>query len=169
MGYSTEFTGRFRLDRPLQLEHARYLHAFADTRRVQRDAARAEALIDRVRAAASLPVGVEGGYVVVRERDSILNQDAPPRGQPGLYCQWRPSENQHGILWDGGEKFYNYVQWLEYIIQHFLAPWGYVLNGAVQWEGEEFGDTGVIQVVNNRVTTGETADGRDPAEWGEED
>lgn len=169
MGYSTEFTGRFHLNRPLQLEHARYLHAFADTRRVQRDAVQAESLTDRVRAAVGLPVGVEGGYVVVRDPASIANQNDPPRGQPGLYCQWRPSEDQQGIVWDGGEKFYYYVQWLEYLIEHFLAPWGYVLNGEVRWEGESFEDAGVIRVVNNRVATAAVEDDRDPAEWGEED
>jgi len=169
MGYTTEFFGSFRLDRPLQLEHARYLHAFADTRRVQRDAVRAESLTDRVRAAVGLPVGIDGGYVVVRDQASIVNQNDPPRGQPSLYCQWRPSEDQHAIVWDGGEKFYFYVQWLAYLIEHFLAPWGYVLNGEVRWEGESFEDTGVIRVVNNRVTTAGVEDTRDPAEWGEED
>ncbi len=50
-----------------------------------------------------------------------------------------------------GEKFYHYTEWLEYIIEHFLKPWGYVLNGSVEWRGEDDADLGVIYVHQNRV------------------
>jgi hypothetical protein len=33
----------------------------------------------------------------------------------------------------------------------FLAPWGYVLNGEVEWQGEDEEDTGKILVVDNSV------------------
>jgi len=29
--------------------------------------------------------------------------------QPGLWCQWIPSDDGTAIEWDGGEKFYEYV------------------------------------------------------------
>ena len=54
--------------------------------------------------------------------------------------------------WDGGEKFYNYVEWLEYLIQHFFDKWGVKLNGEITWEGEDSGDMGKIVVVDNVVT-----------------
>jgi hypothetical protein len=38
---------------------------------------------------------------------------------------------------------------LEYLIDHFLAPWGYVLNGEVNWQGEREDDTGKIIVADN--------------------
>lgn len=72
-------------------------------------------------------------------------------GQPGLWCQWIPTDDGTAIVWDEGEKFYNYKEWIEYLIQHFLAPWGYVLNGVVQWAGESRGDIGLIKIVNNDV------------------
>jgi hypothetical protein len=171
MGYTTDFYGSFRLDRPMQLEHARYLHAFR-SRRMRRDAHKAATLPDRIRAAVGLPVGDEGGYCVAGSHDndpSVVDGNRPPQGQPGLWCQWMPSEDHQAIVWDGCESFSYYVEWLEYVIAHFLGPWGYVLNGVVRWEGEEPGDTGTIHVVNNRVTTQETEDNRDHAEWGVED
>lgn len=45
----------------------------------------------------------------------------------------------------------NYVEWLEYLIQHFIAPWGYKLNGAVVWHGEDSDDIGRIVVTDNVV------------------
>jgi hypothetical protein len=55
-------------------------------------------------------------------------------------------------MWNGAEKFYYYVKWLEYLIEHFLAPWGYVLNGTVTWQGEEGEDQGTITLADNDVT-----------------
>jgi hypothetical protein len=54
----------------------------------------------------------------------------------------------------------------QYLIGHFLAPWGYTLNGTVKWVGEDPADSGVIEVENNRVTTREGGD--DAAQQGDE-
>lgn len=159
MGYSTDFRGRFDLDKPLTDEQSDYLVAFAETRRMERDQKIAETLPDPKRAAAGLPVGHCGCYFVGgvgfmgQDRDaSVTNGNAPPPGQPSLWCQWVPSADGSGIEWDGGEKFYHYVDWLEYLIRHFLSPWGYVLNGEVEWTGEDRDDIGKIVVVNNAVS-----------------
>jgi len=76
-----------------------------------------------------------------------------PKNIPSLWCQWVPTKDGTGIEWDGNEKFRNYVEWLKYILYNFLQPWGYELNGEVQWQGESCGDTGKIVVKNNKVTT----------------
>ena len=70
---------------------------------------------------------------------------------PGVWCQWIPCDEGAGIEWDGVEKFYNYIEWLDYLIDHFLKPWGYVLNGEVEWQGEERNDLGRIVVRDNAV------------------
>lgn len=74
--------------------------------------------------------------------------------QPGLWCQWVPTDDGHAIEWDQGEKFYEYIEWIKYLIHHFLKPWGYTLNGEVSWYGEEREDTGLIRIVDNEVRTG---------------
>ena len=74
--------------------------------------------------------------------------------QPGLWCQWviREVEDKKQILeWDGGEKFYNYVEWLKYLINHFFEVWGVKLNGEIKWEGEDSNDMGLIIVTDNIV------------------
>lgn len=73
----------------------------------------------------------------------------------GLYCQWIPTDDGKYLEWDGGEKFYDYIEWLKYLIENFLSQKGYILNGEVTWEGEESGDVGKIIVKDNVVTTKE--------------
>lgn len=81
------------------------------------------------------------------------NRERTEKGtcQPGLWCQWAPNEDGTSIIWDGGEKFYEYVPWIVYLIKNFLEPWGYILNGIVEWQGEENEDSGVISIKNNTV------------------
>ena len=160
MGYTTDFYGSFELDKPLKPEHAAYLRQFAATRRMKRNAEITATRPDSLRQAVGLPVGDEGGFFVGAEgmagqEDSpdVIDYNSPPVGQPGLWCQWVPSDLGQHIEWDGSEKFYDYIEWLEYIIEKFLAPWGYVLNGSVEWKGEDYIDLGLIEVVNNKVST----------------
>ncbi len=84
--------------------------------------------------------------------DSVLDSNKPPKGQPGLWCQWVPNKLGTAIFWNQAEKFYSYVEWLEYLLKHFLTPWGYVVDGKVDWQGEEDSDRGTILVKDNKVT-----------------
>ncbi len=109
MGYSTDFEGEFKLDRPLTVAHANELNDLAEARH--------------------------------------------SNSSPSNYCQWVPTNDGQGIAWDGNEKFYAYVEWLGYIIENLLKPWGYTLNGEVKWQGESGPDFGIITVKDNVVTT----------------
>jgi hypothetical protein len=70
---------------------------------------------------------------------------------PSLYCQWVLSNNNKGIEWDGGEKFYAYVEWLEFIIDKYLNEWGIEISGSVRFRGERFDDVGTITVIGEKV------------------
>jgi len=159
MGYTTDFFGEFNLNKPLSPEHKAYLTDFARTRRMKRDPTKLVKVDDPIRKATGLPVGPEGAYVVAYQDNmgqshtsDILEYNAPPKGQPGLWCQWIPNEEGTALVWDEGEKFYNYVEWLEYIIEHFLKPWGYTLEGTVEYQGEDRDDRGMILVKDNIVS-----------------
>ncbi len=80
-------------------------------------------------------------------------EEAHDASFPGKYCQWVPNSSpgyeSDGISWDGGEKFYEYVEWARYIVEHFLAPWGYKLNGTIIWQGEQVGDVGMLIMKDN--------------------
>jgi hypothetical protein len=158
MGYSTDFNGFFAFDRPLAVEHREFLTAFAQTRRMRRDPRIAETLPDPRRTVTGLPIGPEGAYFVGAGGEygqgkdaSILDYNRAPSGQPGLWCQWIPSDDGTRIEWDGGEKFYHYVEWLQYLLSNFLIPWGYTLNGDCSFQGEDDNDRGVIMVRGNEI------------------
>lgn len=167
MGYTTDFSGEFNLDKSLTNEHKAYLEKFASTRRMKRKQSLTAKRPDPLREAAGLPVGKEGGYFVGEVGDfgqgkgfgenngipDLSEYNCPPAGQPSLWCQWIPNDDGTAIVWDGGEKFYSYVEWIEYLIEHFLKPWGYTLNGEVEWFGEDTNDRGKIVIDNNTVKT----------------
>ena len=158
MGYTTDFYGEFALDRKLASAHFDYLEQFSNTRHMKRDFEKVSQLEDECRGKVGLPIGPEGAYFVAGagmagqgHDPSIIDYNYPPETQPGLWCQWVPNEDGTAICWDGGEKFYNYIEWIEYLIEHFLGPWGYKLNGEVSWEGEDSGDVGKISITDNKV------------------
>lgn len=70
-------------------------------------------------------------------------------GRPASFCQW--VSDGRTLKWDGNEKFYLYVEWLEYIIDNVLKPGRYTLTGQLYAEGEEPGDLSKIVVKNNKV------------------
>ena len=227
MGYTTDFEGSFKLDKPLTALHKLYLQKFNEIRHMKR---RVDLLpVDPILKFVKLPKGVEGEFyigtklrkiplwtpqtnkfytkefkqkvlmlmciqkyhlyeldqnvffIIIKylskdlssldfniERNlkflsfkpetdlfsdkNIIDHNESSRTQPSLYCQWTPNKDGTAIEWDGGEKFYEYTDWLQYIIDKFLIPWGYELNGEVTYCGQRFGDNGSIKVVNNIVT-----------------
>jgi hypothetical protein len=126
--------------------------------RMKRDAARTTLREDPPRLAAGLPVGEEGGYFVGEtgqfggDADAdVVDANRPPSGQPELWCHWTPASDGSAIVWDGQGKFYEYERWIAYLIRHFLAPWGYVVDGTVQCQGEDWAEASDLVVEGNRV------------------
>lgn len=170
MGYSTEFFGKFETDRVMDESFINYINAFSARRHMKRDLEEIKKIYphDWAQQCFNGDLGVEGAYFIGDKEDSkvfkytIFNKDGEdssvidyntqPKGQPGLWCQWIIGPDRKSLVWDNGEKFYNYTEWLEYLIQHFFAPCGYVLNGRVKWQGEDINDSGIIVVTNNNVT-----------------
>jgi hypothetical protein len=98
MGYTTDFSGSFELDKPLTPSLKEFLTKLNDTRRMSRNVE---------------GHGVEGEFFVegtgFKGQDSggnVIDGNTPPKTQPGLWCQWRPDGDGTLIEWDGGEKFY---------------------------------------------------------------
>jgi hypothetical protein len=91
----------------------------------------------------------KGDWVLKQKLQDQLNKDSLK--QPGLWLQWELSSDGTELGWDGNEKFYHYIEWLQYLIQHFFEKWGIKLNGEVQWQGEDSSDFGKIIVTDNVI------------------
>jgi hypothetical protein len=147
MRYSN-FFGKFLLNKKLGPETHRYLIKFNETRHMARKL--------------GPEYGVEGEFFV--DGTGLYGTtvpadmpDRPPSTQPGLWCPWRPSDDGMHIVWDERDHLFSKLtwchKWLEYIINNFLGPKGYVLNGNLRWEGKDPGNTGTIMVFDNSILT----------------
>jgi hypothetical protein len=147
MGYSTEFTGTVTVTPSLNPHEIAYLAEFADSRRMNRPA---------------------GAYATTDDSYSDLgseNYNRPPQGQPGLWCNWVPTDDGSGIEWNGAEKFYNGSEWMQYLIDHFLKPgahaqgepgfehftFDHTVNGVLAAQGDMPDDQWELVVVDNHV------------------
>ena len=95
------------------------------------------------------------------DRDRIIKEAETRHGDnfkedpkyPGFWLHWVPNKEGTALGWDGGEKFYNYIGWLKFLINAYFEPGNYKLDGTVKWIGEDkFEDLGIITVKNNIVT-----------------
>ena len=94
--------------------------------------------------------------LTLAEANQILEASEDPdtiQGEKPVrsYMQWVPTESLDQIVWDGGEKFYDYTAWMQWMCG-LLASWGVSANGTVFWSGEDADDTGTIDVTHNAVT-----------------
>jgi len=89
MGYTTEFYGRLRLNKPVNDETKWILDNLNQTRRMKRNA--------------GPEFGVEGEFYFGID-GNVIDRNNPPNTQPGLWCQWCLTEDRQSIVWDGGES-----------------------------------------------------------------
>lgn len=157
VGYTTTFEGHFTVTPPLNEDEASYLAEFSASRRMDREKG---------------PYFVRGSGDFGQGHDKdIRNRNAPPEGQPGLWCQWVPEDGGDVIAWDGGEKFYNAEAWIKYLIDHFLKAdperdvaamieaderfatftFDHVVSGTVYAHGEYAEDRWAIEIEDNVV------------------
>lgn len=88
-----------------------------------------------------------------KELDANKKLIAEGKCQPSLWCNWTLTADSKHLHWNGQEKFYYFIEWLQYLITNFFQPWGIKLNGQIKWSGEDHTDVGIITVKNNIVTT----------------
>lgn len=156
MGYTTDFWGEIKIEPALNPTEVAYLKAFADTRRMHR---------------ARGPYFVGGtGPAGQNADEDVIDYNQPDPSQPGLWCQWVPTHDGSALGWDGGEKFYHPVDWMVYLIEHFLKPdalafaalqrpkdfelftFNHVCNGRIDAQGEDAVDRWALRVQDNVVT-----------------
>ena len=108
MGYTTDFLGHVDITPALNEAEVSYLEAFRRSRRHHRPGG---------------PYEVPGNPYAEEELASDVEAyNRPAQGQPQLWCQWQPCWSGCCLSFDGGEKFYEPVRWMRYLIDHFLRP-----------------------------------------------
>jgi hypothetical protein len=92
---------------------------------------------------------------------------------PGIWCDFEPNEEGTEIAWNESEKTYKGAEWVQYLIENFLAPdahakesddpvfkhfqFNHVCNGVIEADGEDSDDRWNIIVENNVVQVQEFA------------
>jgi hypothetical protein len=159
MGYTTDFWGQVTVSPALNPAEVEYLRALASTRRMHRG---------------NGPYFVKGtGFAGQGQDGDVLNYNAPDPSQPGLWCQWVPTDDGTAIEWDGGEKFYESAEWMRYIVRLISEKpdalelvrmvkaderfeqftFDHVVNGTIDAQGEEPDDRWRLVVTDNKVET----------------
>lgn len=138
MGYQTEFSGEIDLDRPVDPETAELLDGLARTMRVKRNV--------------GAEYGEEGEFYIKDDEETIFDHNNPPGKQPNSWLNWVLTPDRQQLTWDGGEKFYDYVEWLVYLRDKILNPRGYRLEGGcIYWFGQDDDDRGMIEADDNEI------------------
>ena len=160
MGYTTEFLGRLEFSRPLSKQMTNYINDFSTIRHMKRDNEKIKEVYPNWKERCFFGyLGDEGEFFISNTKslgqdkdDSVLDYNEPSLKQPGLWCQWIVSEDGKYLMWDRGEKFYNYIEWLEYIIENFVKTQDKLkVNGYLVYMGEDVHDIGIIEVKNNMM------------------
>lgn len=156
MGYTTDFEGRIEIEPALNEIEITYLNRFSETRRMDREKG---------------PYFVGGnGYAGQGDGpDEVYDHNHPHSSQPGLWCQWVPTDDGTALVWNGHEKFYESAEWMQYLIDHFIGYTpaaitelreltdigdflqGHACNGVISAQGEDPGDAWLLAVKDNQV------------------
>lgn len=160
MGYTTEFYGQIQIYPPLDKDLIEYLDEFTNVRHMKRDNLEIikndpdyldKCLDNNI-------LGTEGEFYLGNDNPmyshddpTVIDINLPPITQPGLWCDWEVTKDGKAIRWNGAEKFYDYVEWLNYLIDKIFTPRGYALSGAIDFQGESWEDKGIIEIHNGKA------------------
>lgn len=180
MGYTTDFYGTVTFNKPVTDEMKTFINNFSHNRHMTRDPELIKKMDpDWEKHCFKGNLGPDGIYYYPPDKipedkisrkmpwekpdenkminnmfgqlvDISVTADSPAKDVPGYWCQWIINDNNE-LEWDGGEKFYAYDRWMEFLIKHFFAPEGYILDGAIDFQGEDRDDRGTLYVTNNVV------------------
>ena len=162
--YNIEKTNKTIIDDITPLKALKLVNLLAKTRRMKRDNNKISKVFN-IEIPNTNYFGNQGEFFInindiedfgqVKD-DTVIDYNQPPYTQPGLWLQWivkyDENDNKFRLTWDGGEKFYYYIEWLEYLIENIFKPKNILLNGEIEYTGET-SDTpdGVIIVKDNII------------------
>lgn len=188
MGYTTDFIGCIDIYPPMNESEQAYLTAFAESSRGDEGQSTydvpgnpaAEQFEPTTRTTRDRRGATRAAWQIRPEsamaRIRYAQQDRPP----SRWCGWVPAWSGACLTFDGKEKFYQPMEWLHFLIQHFLcadakaasAGLGYfenftfdhVLDGVIAGSRRDTGELFLIDVRDNVLTRTVLRQG-DPQPW----
>lgn len=160
-------------DQKIKKELVIYLNNFFETRRMKRDNDLIKAIYPNWNELCFHGnLGIDGEYFTPNPTEnengqnmdkSILEYSFPPSTQPRLWCDWciypeiknkdKSDKVSAYLAWDQSDKFYDYVEWLKYLIKHFFIPSGLSITGVILAIGEQIEEATYIIAKNNQIQT----------------
>jgi hypothetical protein len=88
----------------------------------------------------------------INKINNLNSYNSKDNNMPKSVCKWIVHDDKKHIIWNWEEKFYYYIEWLDYIIQNILKNNNYVLSGELiaEWEDIE-NDISKINVNDNQI------------------
>ncbi len=169
MGYTTTFEGKVKISPPLNKEEIKFLKFFCGVAHIKRKHSEAYYFLQKRNFLTEMISKIYiqfwsfWGYELESgAQKEIIDDGSPPDGQPSKWCQFMPTDDGHYIVWDGLEKFYYSLEWMQYLIDHFIGddpkakselPFlqSHVLNGEMKAFGEDEEDRWILKVKNNKA------------------
>lgn len=155
MGYTTSFTGYFKIKPTPNQKIQNLINGLSKTRRMKRDV---NILKEHF---PNTDFGTDGEFYFNEDDFKNFGQDDtlgvidynnPPSTQPSLWLDWElDKEDPSKLKWNESEKFYSYIDWLDYLIKNIFTPNNLQLNGTVKFYGDEPGDFGKISIRDNKI------------------
>ncbi len=115
-------------------------------------------------------LGTEAPQDVVDHVNQIENGQFETTGSPDSHSGWFMPDASTLMMRDGG-KYYDYTDWLRWLVDIIFKPFELTMVGEIEWDGEEPGDIGKIRidgydvtVLQGRVTYTEVGEGMRPTE-----
>jgi hypothetical protein len=175
MGYNTKFKGSLKLSKTLTKEQQKWFNDWTTIRKKHYDSNK---LMEHYKGVGSLDgdYGENGeffGYIPneLRDGDNVWKSDYSqwvngssdlmfpiegknndsPSNQPSLWNNWMIVGDE--LFYNDGDKFYGYIEWLEYIRTKILSKWGITFEDGykIKWRGEDKGDRGSIVYENGEL------------------
>ncbi len=162
MSYNLNFTGKFKLSKPLEKEQIEYIQAFSKTKKVLRDSDLCSKVYDPLRLSVKLPIGQDGDFCVFGLNDShksyesdltVVNSERPSLNHPSSWCSWTCSDDgKYIIIVQDYKNVYMFFQWLIYILNNILKFFDnrYII-GTVSYRGSDRLDSGKIIAYKDRL------------------
>ena len=140
-GDATELEGYFKVNKPLDEETQFIIRGLRHGMSQKRDSQLLADYLGMSLEECLIKYGVDGQLYVKDNNVAVIchkgyiKQQITYQPWIGSFIprfSWKYFPEEQAIRWDRSEKFYCYVEWIQYLIDYVLAPRGYVLNGHVE-------------------------------------